>query len=78
MHIGSPTEGYKPRQYNNTMWGKSGWTLGKAHHRSSAYSDCIGRVMRGNPDPTHSIGTAHTQCVQFAQRGRRNRRRSVV
>jgi hypothetical protein len=74
MHIPSPTEGYKPRRFNNTMWGKSGWTLGKAHHNASQYSLCIGRVMRGNSDPTHSIGSAHAQCAAYAQRGRRYRR----
>lgn len=72
MHIASPTEGYKPRRYNNTAWGKSGWTLGKAHHNASAYSECIGRVMRGSTgDASRRIGAAHAQCGSYAQRGRR-------
>ena len=75
MHIDDPTSGYKPRRFNNTVWGKRGWTVGKAHHASSQYSECIGRVMRGNPDPTHSIRSAHGQCAAYAQRGRRSRRR---
>lgn len=72
--ISDPTSGWKPRRFNNTRYGKRGWTLGPAHHPASEVNKCIGSVLRGSSDPTTQMGAAQARCAHLRQRGGRGRR----